>query len=74
MTSRKRAIDGVEVKQGYAYAEPKFGTLNRFANTVFGVNAGGSKITFKELSHVKIQRYKNIFRWKRCIYFSNFKS
>jgi hypothetical protein len=56
MTSRKRAtIDGVEVKQGYAYAGPKFGTLNRFANTVFGVNAGGSKITFKELSNVKIQ-------------------
>ena len=56
MISRKRAtIDGVEVKQGYAYAGPKFGTLNRFANTIFGVNAGGSKITFKELSNVKIQ-------------------
>ncbi len=56
MMSRKRAtIDGVLVKQGYAYAGPKFGTLNRFANTVFGVNAGGSKITFKELSNVKIQ-------------------
>ena len=56
MTSRKRAtIDGVEVKQGYAYAGPKFGTLNRFANTIFGVNSGGSKITFKELSEVTIQ-------------------
>lgn len=56
MTSRKRAvIDGVEVKQGYAYAGPKFGTLNRFANTIFGVNSGASKITFKELSNVKIQ-------------------
>ncbi len=56
MMSRKRAtIDGVLVKQGYAYAGPKFGTLNRFANTVFGVNAGGSKITFKELSDIKIQ-------------------
>ena len=56
MTSRPReTIDGVEVKQGYAYAGPKFGTLNRFANTIFGVNAGGSKITFKELSNVKIQ-------------------
>ena len=55
MTSRKRAvIDGVEVKQGYAYAGPKFGTLNRFANTVFGVNAGGSKITFKELSAIPV--------------------
>ena len=56
MTSRPReTIDGVEVKQGYAYGGPKFGTLNRFANTVFGVNAGGSKITFKELSAIPIQ-------------------
>lgn len=56
MISRKRAtIDGVLVKQGYAYAGPKFGTLNRFANTVFGVNSGGSKITFKELSAIPIQ-------------------
>lgn len=56
MISRKRAtIDGVLVKQGYAYAGPKFGTLNRFANTVFGVNSGGSKITFKELSAISIQ-------------------
>ena len=54
--SRKRAtIDGVEVKSGYAYAGPKFGTLNRFANTIFGINSGGSKITFKELSEVTIQ-------------------
>ena len=56
MTSRKRAtIDGVEVKQGYAYAGPKFGTLNKFANTIFGVNSGASKITFKQLSEIKIQ-------------------
>ena len=47
--SRKRAvIDGVRVNQGYAYAGPKFHTLNKYANTLFGVNAGGSKITFKE--------------------------
>ena len=55
MTSRKRSIiDGVEVKQGYAYGGPKFGTLNRFANTIFGVNSGGSKITFKELSAIPV--------------------
>ena len=56
MTSRHRAvIDGVEVKQGYAYAGPTFGTLNKFANTIFGVNSFGSKITFKELSAIPIQ-------------------
>ena len=55
MTSRKRAtIDGVEVKQGYAYAGPKFGTINKYANTIFGVTSGASKITFKELSEIKI--------------------
>ena len=55
MTSRKRSIiDGVEVKQGYAYGGPRFGTLNRFANTIFGVNSGGSKITFKELSAIPV--------------------
>tara|TARA_R110000803_G_scaffold72820_3_gene136567 strand:- start:7205 stop:9790 length:2586 start_codon:yes stop_codon:yes gene_type:complete len=55
MTSRKRAtIDGVEVKQGYAYAGPKFGTLNKFANTIFGINSAASKITFKQLSEIKI--------------------
>nr|BAR27356.1 putative structural protein [uncultured Mediterranean phage uvMED] len=56
MTSRKRAvIDGVEVKQGYAYAGPKFGTLNKHANTIFGVTSGASKITFKVLNEIKIQ-------------------
>ena len=56
MTSRHRAvIDGVEVKQGYAYAGPTFGTLNKFANTAYGIHSGGSKITFKELSAIPIQ-------------------
>jgi len=56
MISRKRAtIDGVEVKQGYAYAGPKFGTLNKHANTIFGVTSGASKITFKVLNEITIQ-------------------
>ena len=56
MTSRKRAIiDGVEVKQGYAYAGPRFGTLNKFANSVFGLSATGSGITFGVLSDIKVQ-------------------
>ena len=51
----RRQIDGVEVKSGYAYAGPKFGTLNKFANTIFGINSSASKITFKQLSEIKIQ-------------------
>ena len=56
MTSRKRAIiDGVLVKQGYAYAGPRFGTLNKFANTIFGLSATGSGITFQVLNDIKVQ-------------------
>ena len=56
MTSRlRRLIDGVEVTQGYAYGGPKFGTLNKFANTVFGTSALGSKITFQTLNEVLVQ-------------------
>ncbi len=56
MTSRKRAIiDGVLVKQGYVYAGPRFGTLNKFANTIFGTNATGSGITFQVLNDIKVQ-------------------
>ena len=55
-TSRvRRTIDGVEVKQGYAYAGPKFGTINKFANTAFGINASGSKITFQILNEILVQ-------------------
>ena len=56
MTSRvRRTIDGVEVKQGYAYAGTRFGTLNKFANTIFGLSATGSGITFKVLNDIKVQ-------------------
>ena len=55
-TSRvRRTIDGVEVKQGYAYAGPRFGTIDKFANTAFGVNAAGSKITFQVLNDILVQ-------------------
>ena len=55
-TSRvRRTIDGVEVKQGYAYAGPRFGTINKFANTAFGVNAAGSKVTFQILNDILVQ-------------------
>ena len=55
-TSRvRRVIDGQIVKQGYAYAGPKFGTLNKFANTVFGTSSPGSKITFERLNEILVQ-------------------
>jgi len=55
-TSRvRRTIDGVNISQGFAYAGPRFGTLNKFANTAFGVNNTGSGITFQILNEIKVQ-------------------
>ena len=55
-TSRvRRTIDGVEIKRGYAYAGPKFNTIDKFANTVFGVNSVASGINFNVLSDITIQ-------------------
>jgi len=51
--------DLVNVRQGFAYAGPRFGVLNRFANTAFGVTANNSfsssGITFQILNDIKIQ-------------------
>ena len=55
-TSRvRRTIDGVNISQGFAYAGPRFGTLNKFANTAFGINNTGSGITFQTLNEIKVQ-------------------
>ena len=55
-TSRvRRTIDNVNISQGFAYAGPRFGTINRFANTAFGINNSGSGITFQILNEIKVQ-------------------
>jgi len=53
--SRKRAtIGGQFVKAGYAYAGPKWGTLNKYANTIFNTSIGGTGHTFEQLNNLKI--------------------
>ena len=53
--SRKRAtIGGQFVKAGYAYAGPKWGTLNKYANTIFNTSIGGTGHTFEQLSNLKV--------------------
>jgi hypothetical protein len=51
--------DLVNVRQGFAYAGPRFGVLNRFINTAFGVTANNSfsssGITFAILNDIKVQ-------------------
>jgi hypothetical protein len=55
-TSRvRRTIDNVNISQGFAYAGPRFGTINRFANTAFGISNSGSGITFQILNEIKVQ-------------------
>ena len=50
----RRTINNVNVRQGFAYAGPRFGSLNRFANTVFGVSNRKSGITFQILNDVLV--------------------
>ena len=55
-TSRvRRTIDNVNISQGFAYAGPRLGTINRLANTAFGINNSGSGITFQILNEIKVQ-------------------
>ncbi len=55
----RRTIGTTNIRQGFAYAGPRYGTLNRFINTAYGVNANStfssSGITIAELSAIKIQ-------------------
>ena len=57
----RRDINNVNVRQGFAYAGPRFHFLNKWANTAYGItanasgNAGGSGITFAVLNDIKVQ-------------------
>ena len=55
----RRTIGTTNIRQGFAYAGPRFGTINKFANTVFGTSANhtfsSSGITFAELSNIKVK-------------------
>ena len=55
----RRDINNVNVRQGFAYAGPRFGTINKMIQTAFGLTANGtpssSGITFAVLSGIKVQ-------------------
>ena len=54
-TSRKRTnIDGVLVKRGWAYAGPRWGNLNKWANTLYGQSTAGHGIVFKTLEELEV--------------------
>ena len=53
--SRKRTtIDGVQFRQGYAYAGPRWTTLNKYANTIFNTSIAGTGHTFQQLHALKV--------------------
>ena len=44
-----------DVRSGYAYGGPRYGTLNKYANTVFGTSATGSYAnTFQNLNQLRV--------------------
>ena len=57
----RRTINNVNVRQGFVYAGPRFGTINKMIQTAFGATAnpsgaqGTSGITFAVLSGIKVQ-------------------
>jgi len=53
--SRKRpTIDGVKFRQGSVYAGARWGTINKYANTIFGTSNTGSGHTFQTLGNLKV--------------------
>src|SRR6056300_1142748 len=68
-TSRvRRTIDGVNISQGFAYAGPRFGTLNKFANTAFGINNSASGITFQTLNEIKVRGTRSSLDGREAIF------
>ena len=55
----RRDINNVNVRQGFAYAGPRFGTINKMIQTAFGLTANGtpssSNISLAMLSGIKVQ-------------------
>ena len=48
-----------DVRTGYAYAGPRYGSLNRFHNTVYGTSASNSfATTFQNLNNLKVRGTK----------------
>ena len=48
-----------DIRSGYAYGGPRYGSLNKYANTVFGNTNSGSKAnSFENLSNLRIEGTK----------------
>ncbi len=61
----------VFIKRGATYAGPRFNTINRFANTLFGISSGQSKITFKILDELEITGTNSSVNGVKGIFFAS---
>ena len=61
----------VFIKRGATYAGPRYNTINRFANTLFGVNSGQSKITFKTLNELELTGTDSSLNGTKGIFFAS---
>jgi hypothetical protein len=52
----RRQVAGVNIAQGFAYAGPRYGSINKYHNTIFrgGNRQNGSGITFATLGDLKV--------------------
>ena len=52
----RRQVAGVNIAQGFAYAGPRYGNINKYHNTVFrgGNRLNGSGVTFQTLGDLKV--------------------
>ena len=56
-SDRTQTVQGVNIRQGFVYAGPRFSTINRFAQTAFDTTDYGvpdSGITIQTLNNIKI--------------------
>ena len=59
----------IQIKRGFAYAGPRWSSINRYANTVYGTsNAGSYANTFENLENVKIMGTDTSFDGRNGIF------
>jgi len=53
-SSKREPINGVVISQGWAYAGPRYSSLNTYANRLYGAGVVGSGNTFRTFNELKV--------------------
>ncbi|MGY8867371.1 MAG: hypothetical protein ACKVJK_17370, partial [Methylophagaceae bacterium] len=53
-SSKREPINGVVISQGWAYAGPRYSSLNTYANRLYGAGVIGSGNTFRTFNELKV--------------------